>query len=188
MKNLVIAFLVCFISSASLAQTWSLDKLHSTLRFSVVHLMVSEQEGSFKSFTSNISSAKDDFSDAVIDLTADVNSIFTDNEGRDEHLKKPDYFDAAKYNTLTFKSKSFTKVEGKKYILVGDLTIKGITKTVELDVTYNGTITHPKNSKKISGFKIVGVIKRSDFGIGPLNSSTLGDEVTLIANTEFIKN
>jgi len=181
--------LLLFIGSGitAMAQTWSLDQAHSKLGFSIVHLLVSDQEGSFKKFTSKITSSKEDFSDAVIELTADVNSISTDNEGRDTHIKGADYFNAAQYPALTFKSKSFVKVADKKYKLTGDLTIKGVTKSVVLDVIYNGTIIHPRNGKKVSGFKISGIIKRSDFAIGPDNTSTLSDEVTLQANVEFTK-
>src|SRR6478609_1305826 len=181
--------LLLFISSAisAMAQTWSLDQSHSKLGFSIVHLMVSDQEGTFKKFTSKITSSKEDFSDAVIELTADVSSINTDNEKRDEHLKGADYFNAVQFPSLTFKSKSFVKVADKKYKLTGDLTIKGVTKSVVLDVTYNGTIVHPSNNKKVSGFKIKGIIKRSDFGVGPASTSTLSDEVTLLANVEFVQ-
>src|SRR6478735_7465898 len=103
--------LLLFIGSGitAMAQTWSLDQAHSKLGFSIVHLLVSDQEGSFKKFTSKITSSKEDFSDAVIELTADVNSISTDNEGRDTHIKGADYFNAAQYPALTFKSKSFVK-------------------------------------------------------------------------------
>jgi polyisoprenoid-binding protein YceI len=187
MKKLLFIFSALLLSLSGQAQTWSLDNSHAKLSFSIVHLMVSEQEGSFKKFNSKITSSKEDFSDASIELTADVNSIDTDNESRDQHLKAPDYFDAAKFSTLTFKSKSFTKVDGKKYKLVGDLTIKGVTKTVSFDVTYFGTITHPKSKKQIAGFKLTGVIKRSDFGVGPENSTSLGDEVTITSNLEFVK-
>src|SRR5687768_7128433 len=111
--NLLIALIV--IAGSSFAQTWTLDKAHSKLGFGVTHLMVSTVEGSFKTFDAKITSSKEDFSDAVIEATADVNSINTENEQRDKHLRGSDYFDAEKFPTLTFKSTSFKKVEGKKY-------------------------------------------------------------------------
>ena len=188
MKKAILFTSTLALALTSMAQTWSLDNSHAKLGFSITHLSVSEQEGSFKKFNSKITSAKEDFSDAVIELTADVNSIDTDNEKRDEHIKGADYLDAAKYSTLTFKSKSIKKVSDKKYKVTGDLTLHGITKPVELDVTYNGTIVHPKNQKKIAGFKITGLIKRSDFGIAPATpTGVLSDEITLLANTEFVK-
>ena len=126
------------------------------------------------------------FSDAVVELSADVTSIDTDNASRDEHLRGTNYFDAATFPALTFKSKSFTKISDKKYKLTGDLTIKGVTKTVDLEVTYIGSTTNPKTQKRIAGFKITGKINRIDFGVGT-SSATLGDEVTITANVEVIK-
>jgi polyisoprenoid-binding protein YceI len=189
MKKIVFVFLfVAFASVSAFSQNWSLDKTHAKLGFSITHLMVSSVEGNFKTFDAKIASSKDDFSDAVIELTADINSINTDNDQRDEHLKGPDFFDAAKYSTLTFKSKSFKKVSDKKYKLVGDLTLHGITKPVELDVTFNGTAVHPYTKKTIAGFKVTGVIKRSDFAIAASTpTAALSDEVEITTNAEFVK-
>lgn len=188
MKKITLFAATVMLSLATFAQTWTLDKAHAKLGFTITHLMVSDVEGAFKTFDITIASSKDDFSDAVISLTADVNSINTDNEKRDTHLKSPDYFDAAKYPTLTFKSKSFTKVDGKNYKLTGDLTMHGVTKTVTLNVVYNGTIIHPMTKKPVAGFKVTGTFKRSDFGISPgTPTSILSDEVNLIANAEFVK-
>jgi len=182
---MVIAALM--ISMATFAQTWNLDKSHAKLGFTVTHLMVSDVEGSFKSFDVTLTSSKDDFTDAVITLTADVNSINTDNDKRDAHLKSPDFFDASKFPTLSFKSKSFKHIDGKNYKLTGDLTMHGVTKPVTLDVVYNGTITHPMSKKLIAGFKVSGTFKRSDFGVGGAMTGVVSDEVTLIANAEFVK-
>ena len=188
MKKITLIAAVVMISMASFAQTWSLDRAHAKLGFTITHLMISDVEGSFKTFDVNVTASKEDFSDAVISLTADVNSINTENEKRDEHLKGADFFDAAKFPMLTFKGKSFTKVNGKNYKLTGDLTMHGVTKPVSLDVIYNGTITHPMNKKLVAGFKISGTFKRSDFGIGAgMATTVLSDEVNLIANVELIK-
>ena len=102
-------------------------------------------------------------------------------------MKSPDFFEAAKYPTLTFKSKALTQVSGKNYKLTGDLTMHGITKPVTLDVVYNGTITHPMSKKLVAGFKVSGTFKRSDFGVGGAMPGMLSDEVTLVANAEFVK-
>jgi len=189
MKKLNLLFALLLTASVGFAQSvWTVDKSHAKLGFSITHLTVSEVDGDFKSFDAKITSSKDDFSDAVIELTAEVASINTENADRDKHLKGPDYFDAEKFPTLTFKSKSFKKVDGKNYKLVGDLTLHGVTKTVELDVKFNGTTTHPYTKKTIAGFKITGVVKRTDFGIGAgTPAAVLGDEVTLNANAEFVK-
>jgi polyisoprenoid-binding protein YceI len=186
MKKVNIFISALLIAGVANAQNWSLDKAHSKLGFGVTHLLVSEVEGNFNSFDAKITSSTDDFSDAVIELSADVATINTNNEGRDKHLKSPDFFDAEKFNTLSFKSKSFTKVEGKKYKLTGDLTMHGITKPVTLDVIFNGSIVHPYNKKTIAGFKVIGTFKRSDFGVGT-PSPALSDEVEIKANTEFVK-
>lgn len=185
-----IAFFIFFLMSVTIVfgQTWSLDKSHAKLGFSVKHLLISNVEGNFKTFDATITSEKDDFSDAIIELTADVNSINTDNEQRDNHLKSPDFFDAPNHSTLTFKSKSLKKIADKKYKLTGDLTLHGVTKSVALDVTFNGTAVHPYTKKTLAGFKVSGVLKRSDFGIGNATpGAVVSDEVEISTNVEFIK-
>jgi polyisoprenoid-binding protein YceI len=154
-----------FSQGLTLAQSkWQVDKAHSSVKFSVQHLVISEVEGSFRSFDGSIVSKNDDFTDAVIDFTVDVNSINTDNDMRDNHLKGEDFFNAAKYPKMTFKSKSFKKVSGNKYELVGDLTIRDVTKTVKFDVTYGGTVKDPYGNIK-AGFKATTVINRFDYGL-----------------------
>ena len=177
-----------FSFSAKDNATWSLDKAHAKLGFTVTHLMISDVEGWFKSFDAKITSSKDDFSDAVVEMTADIKSINTDNEQRDTHLKSPDFFDAAKYPTLTFKSKTFKKVSDKNYKVTGDLTMHGVTKAIELDVMCR-VGTNPMSKKETAGFKITGMLKRSDFGIGSTMTSVMvGDEISIVANAEFVKN
>src|ERR1700760_242648 len=92
------------------SSTWTLDKSHAKLGFSIRHLMVSDVEGSFKMTSATITGSKDDFSDAVVEMTADASTVNTDNEQRDTHLKSADFFDVTKFPTITFKSTSFTKV------------------------------------------------------------------------------
>lgn len=175
-------------AGATFAQDWNWDKAHSQLNFSIVHMTISEIGGTFSGVTAKISSSKEDFSDAAIELTGDVNTINTGNEQRNNHLKSADFFDAAQYGTFTFKSTSFKKVSGKNYKLTGDLTLHGVTKPVTLDVVYNGTIENPQSKKPTAGFKITGSFKRTDFGIAPSFPSTgVSDEVKLNANAEFVK-
>jgi polyisoprenoid-binding protein YceI len=189
MKKITIALAALFLfAGTGFAQTWSIDKAHSQLNFGIGHLGIAEIDGTFTSVDAKITSSAPDLSDAVIELTADVNSINTNNEQRNTHLKSPDFFDAAKYGTLSFKSTSFKKVSDKNYRLEGNLTMHGVTKPVVLNVLYNGTITHPMTKKQVAGFKVTGIIKRSDFGIAPsMPSNFLGDEVALNANAEFTK-
>lgn len=188
MKKILLGLAMAAATVSAFAQTWSLDKAHAKLGFDVTHLMVSSVEGSFKTFDVKVTSAKDDFSDAVVELTADANTIYTENDKRDEHLRSADFFEAAKYPTLTFKSTSFTKTADKKYAVKGNLTMHGVTKPVTLDVTLNGTAVHPYTQKTIAGFKATGKIKRSDFAVGPgTPSAVVSDEVALNANLELIK-
>lgn len=188
MKKITLIAAALVLSAATFAQTWTVDKAHSRIGFSATHLTISQIKGSFKNFDSKITSSKDDFSDAVIEFTAETSSINTDNEQRDNHLKSPDFFDAAQFTTVTFKSVAFVKTAPKQYKLTGDLTLHGVKKTVVLDVVLNGTTTNPMNKKTIAGFKIAGNIKRSDFGVGPsLPVAIVGEDVSLEINTEFVK-
>lgn len=189
MKKIILstsAFL--FTTAAVFAQSWSIDKAHSQVMFTINHMGINTITGSFGTVTSSIAASKDDFSDAVIEFTADINSINTGNEQRNTHLKSPDFFNAAQYGTLTFKSTSFKKVDDKNYEVIGDLTLHGVTKSVTLNATLNGTTVNPMSKKTVAGFKVTGTIKRTDFGIGAqFPSSMVSDEVALDANTEFVK-
>lgn len=184
MKKLNALAIMLLLATGVFAQTtYKVDKSHSKLGFAIPHLMISEVEGQFGAFDATIVSAKEDFSDAKIELTADVNTVNTNSERRDGHLKSADFFDAAKYPTITFKSTSFTKTGDKTYKLVGDLTMHGVTKSVTLDATLTGTASG-RDGKKIVAFKTTGTINRIDFGVGKSGPST-GDEVTLAAKMEF---
>ena len=188
MKKVTIVFAALMLSAAANAQSWSIDKGHSRVGFAITHLTINEIDGDFKSFDGKITSSKADFSDASIEFTADVNSINTDVEARDNHLKSPDFFDAAKNPTLTFKSTSFKKEGGKDYKVTGNLTLHGITKEVTLKAVLVGTTTNPMSKKEMAGFRITGNFKRTDFGIGAsMPEAMLSEKVELIANTEFSK-
>lgn len=191
MKKISIAAILLFslISfKPGTESNWTVDKSHARLGFSITHLMVSEVEGSFKKFDATITGTKEDFSDAVVQLSAETNSINTENEGRDEHIKGADFLDVAKYSTLSFTSTSFKKIADKKYKVTGNLTFHGVTKPVELEATYNMGIS-PITKKAIVGFKITGKLKRSDFALAPsVPNAMLSDEITINANTEFAKN
>ncbi len=186
MKKVSILIAALAFTLAVNAQTWTLDKAHAKLGFSVTHLMINDVDGMFKNFDATIKSSKADFSDAVITMTAQANSIFTDNEKRDNHLKSADFLDAEKYATMTFTSKSLKSTGAGKYKLTGDLTLHGITKTVTLDLSYRGPATSPITKKPFAGFKITGTIKRSDFKVGSgYGNAMISDEITITANGEF---
>lgn len=178
--------------SSVIAQTnWVLDPAHTKVRFAVDHMVVSEVSGYFKKFEAKVSSPKDDFTGSAIEFTIDVNSINTDNDMRDTHLKSDDFFNAEKYPQIKFKGQSLKKVKDNNYILTGDLTIRDVTKKVSLNVKYNGTIVDPyKNTR--AGFKVEGTINRLDYGLKynslmEAGGAVVGDKVTLVVDIEFTK-
>ncbi|MET1056163.1 MAG: YceI family protein [Pedobacter sp.] len=185
---LLFAATTAFTSFNASAQTWTADKAHSKLGFSITHMMVSDVEGSFKTFESTIVSSKADFTDAVINLSADIASVNTEDDKRDGHLKSADFFDAEKYPKLTFKSTSVKKVAAGKYKVAGQLTLHGVTKAVVLDAVLRGTTVN-QAKKTVAGFKVTGTIKRADFALGTkYPNAMLSDEIALNANTEFVQN
>ncbi len=189
-KSLFILFILSFISLH--AQTkWSFDKAHSKVQFKVTHMVISEVTGQFKNYDGTVEATKEDFTDAKINFTIDVNSIDTDNEQRDNHLKSDDFFNAEKYPKITFISKSFKKVGNNKFKLTGDLTIRDITKQVDLDVIYNGTVKDPWGNIR-AGFKVTGRVNRFDFGLKwnallELGGAVVDKDVDIIIDVELIK-
>lgn len=192
MRSTLTYLFILAIAAVSFAQTsWNFDKAHSSIGFNVDHMVVAEVEGEFAKFEGTFSADKDDFSDAQITFTVDVASITTDNEKRDGHLKSPDFFDVAKYPQMTFKSKAFTKTGNKTYKLVGDLTMRGVTKEVTLDVKYGGTIADPWGNTR-AGFKISGALNRTDYGLEwnkilETGGLLVSEEVRIVGRFELIK-
>lgn len=187
---------VTAISLSATAQTnWNVDASHSKLGFAVTHMMVSETEGKFKIYQGKVSSTKADadFTDAKIDFSVDVSSINTDDEKRDGHLKSPDFFDAAKYPTITFVSKSMkpAKIKGT-YTLIGDLTMHGVTKTVSLTAIGASKIVKDPYGMERYAFKVTGAINRIDYGLKynaalEAGGVALGEEVRLDIKVEITK-
>ncbi|MBC7904710.1 MAG: YceI family protein [Gemmatimonadaceae bacterium] len=185
--TLASAFALATISTQAQSK-WTLDKSHSNVRFSITHMVVSEVEGSFKKFDGTIQNAKEDFTDAKINFTIDINSVNTDNENRDKHLKSDDFFSAEKFPAAKFESTSITLVSGNKYKLVGNLTIRDVTKPVTFDVTYGGTIKTARGQKV--GFKATTTINRFDYGLKWDRATETGGlvvskEVELVVKAEF---
>lgn len=189
-----IKLLVIFLLTATLtfAQTaWTFDKSHSKVGFSVSHLIISETEGNFKSFDGSVETKGDDFSEAKVEFTVDTKSIDTDNEQRDNHLRNDDFFNSEKFPKMIFKSKSFKKTGDKKYKLVGDLTIRNVTKEVTLNVKHNGTVKDPWGNTK-AGFKITGEVNRFDYGLKwnalmEAGGAVVGETVNLEIDIELAK-
>jgi polyisoprenoid-binding protein YceI len=186
-KTMLIA--VALLGTVSLnAQNYVIDKAHSTLGFVVTHLKYSEMPGDIQISDAKFSATKADYSDASIEMTADVNTLNTKNEGRDKHLKSADFFDAEKNPTITFKSKTFKLVKGTVYKVTGDLTMHGVTKTVELAAIMKGKSTNPFTKSDVYVWKVTGKIKRSEFGVGStMPNDVVDDLVYLNANLEFGK-
>ncbi|WP_298391028.1 YceI family protein, partial [Hydrotalea sp.] len=159
--------------------------------FKVKHLMIASVTGQFKQFDGSLVAEKDDFTDAKVNFEADVNSITTGNEQRDGHLKSDDFFAADKFPKLTFLSTDIQKLSDEKYNLTGNLTIRDVTKTVILDVTYGGQIVDPWGQTKL-GFEVEGKINRKDFNLTWSATTETGgivvsDEVKLHMNIELAK-
>lgn len=190
MKKTFLLALALVVNTALFAQTkWGVDAVHSSVKFSVEHLVISEVEGQFKKFDGGISSKTPDFSNAEINFTVDVNSIDTDNEMRDKHLKSPDFFDAEKYPNMSFKSTSFKKVSGNKYLLTGNLSLRGVTKPVKFNVTYGGIAKDGYGNTK-AGFKASTVINRFDYGlkwnsVTEAGGATVGKDITIDLKLQF---
>ena len=174
------------------AQTkWNFDGAHSSVGFSIDHMVISEVEGSFGTFTGTLESSSDDFKDAKITFEIDPSTITTGNAKRDGHLKGKDFFNVEEFKKISFVSSSFTHVKGKKFKLVGEFTMHGVTKTVELDVKHNGTIKDPWGNTR-AGFKVTGELNREDFGLtyGKVMEAgglLIGHDVTININLEVTK-
>ena len=165
---------------------WKLDPTHSEIEFKVKHMMISTVTGSFSEFDATAETEDDSFKNAEFAFNAKVDSISTKNEDRDTHLKSDDFFNAEQFPQLTFKSKSFN---GEK--MVGDLTIRDVTKEITLDVDFNGIAEDPYGQTK-AGLEATGTINRKDFNLSwsavtEAGNIVVSDKVKLIANLQFIK-
>ncbi|HEY1061322.1 MAG TPA: YceI family protein [Daejeonella sp.] len=175
---------------AAVKTKWIIDPTHSEVHFKVKHLVISTVTGTFKSFAGSMESENEDFQDAAIEFTLDVDSIDTNQEQRDGHLKSADFFDAEQFPKILFKSTSFKKV-GDDYELSGDLTVKNVSKPVKLNVEYGGRATDFYGNDK-AGFEVSGKISRKEFGltwdgITEAGAIVVGDEIKLQINVQFAK-
>jgi len=170
---------------------WVIDPMHSEVHFKVKHLVISTVTGSFKSFEGTLETENDDFTDANIEFSLDVNSIDTNQDQRDGHLKSAEFFDSEQFPKISFKSTSFKKTDGDEYELKGDLTIKGITNPVTLSVEHGGSAADFYGNTK-AGFDITGKIHRKQFGltwdgVTEAGSVVLGDEIKLAISLQLTK-
>jgi len=189
MKNLHLIIVFLFSTITLFSQTtWTLDKGHSKVGFTIKHHMIAELDGNFMDYTAKITASKEDFSDAVFEFTAETNSFFTANEMRDGHLKDERYFDVKQFPQITFKSTSFTRVMGNQWKLIGNLTMKGKTLPVKLDVVLGGPEMNKRAKTQEIGITATGKINRLDFGVGEqLPEFNVSNEVELRILGEFQK-
>lgn len=170
---------------------WGIDPMHSEVTFKVKHMMISSVSGNFNKFDSAVETTGDDFTTARIDFSADVNSISTNNEQRDGHLKAGDFFDAENHPKLTFTSTKMEKKTDEEYKLHGNLSLRGVTKPIVLDVEFGGIAKDAYGNTR-AGFSLAGKINRKDFGISfgmvtETGGIVVGDEVKLNMHVQYIK-
>jgi len=171
---------------------WALDPTHSEVLFKVKHMMITNVTGHFKEFNIEASTEDDDFSKAQISFSANVNSINTNNEQRDGHLKSGDFFDAEKYPEIKFAVTNIDSADGDgNLILSGDMTIRDVTKNIKFNVEFAGLNKDPWGNTK-AGFTVNGKINRSDFGLNwnaalETGGVLVSDEIRLMAEVQLVK-
>ncbi len=171
---------------------WAVDPMHSEVQFKVKHLMITTVTGYFSDFQVEAETTDETFTNAEgVVFTANVNSISTNNEQRDTHLKSADFFDAAQHGEIRFVGSKFENTGGSNYKLHGDLTIKGVTKPLTVDVEFGGIVVDPYGQTK-AGFTIAGKISRKEFGltwnaVTEAGSVVVSDEIKLLAEIQLVK-
>ena len=181
---------VFLINFSFATDKYQIDPVHSTIGFSVKHMVISNVKGNFTDFSGVIYLDDKDIKNSRVEVTIKASSINTRNERRDAHLKSPDFFDAEKYPDITFKSKKIEKNDNG-YVIVGDLTIKGVTKEVSFPFTYFGPINDPWGNQR-NGVQASLTINRQDFGVSWNNTLdngglVVGNEVNIEINLEVVK-
>lgn len=191
LKTLALATAVAMVPAAASASTWNIDASHSEVGFSVKHLMISNVKGRFAKFSGTINADDKDVTKSTVEVEIDANSIDTRDEKRDEHLKSPDFFDTAKNPKITFKSKKVTKA-GKGLKVEGDLTMRGVTKPVTLEVEQLTDVVKDPWGNEKRGVVAKAKVNRKDFGINwnkALDGGgvVVGDTVDIIIEAELAK-
>lgn len=179
---IIIAWMFC--ARTANAQEWVVEPVHSSLRFSVNYLGLTKVYGSFDSFNLIMRAQKEDMSDVTVEVTIDVNSIDTQSTIRDEHLKGPEFFNVNQYPVVTFVNNKVEEVAKDHYKLYGDLSIRGITLPVELDVVFNGRVINPMNGVETLGFTVTSVIDRLEFEVG--KKGIFSKEVNINADLQLV--
>jgi polyisoprenoid-binding protein YceI len=191
MKKLLTAIAIMATAFTVNAQNWKIDPAHSKIIFNTKYLVISDVEGQFNKFEGTFNASKPDWSDLTANVTVDVASLSTDNEMRDNHLKSDDFFNAEKFPTINFSSTGIKMIEKNKYVLTGKLTIRDVTKDVQIPLVYSGTVKDPWGNIK-AGFKATGKINRKDYNLKYNNAAATGeavvsDDVEFTINAVLIK-
>lgn len=170
---------------------WVIDPTHSEIGFKVKHMMFTNVSGKFSKFDATIESEDHDFENAKIEFTGAIDSITTGNADRDTHLLSPDFFDAAQFPEIKFSATSFTKINEGEYVLIGDLTLHGVTKSVELAAEYGGLMKDPWGNTKMA-LSLEGKINRKDWELNWNSALETGgvlvsEEVRLNIELQFLQ-
>ena len=170
---------------------WSVDPIHSEIAFKVKHLMITNVKGVFGKYSATINADDQHPITPDVHLTIDPASISTGDAGRDQHLRTGDFFDVESFHTIEFAGKSLDKINNTDYKLHGDLTIKGVTKPITLDVEFGGIMRDPWGNQK-AGLSVNGKINRNEFGLSfnaalETGGLLLGEEVKISAELQLIK-
>lgn len=170
---------------------YQIDSTHSEIGFSVRHMMITRVRGQFRTWTGTLETTGEDLSTAKVTASIEVGSIDTREAARDGHLKSADFFDAENHPKIEFVSKAVKAGANGKYQLVGDITIRGVTKELSLDVTAHGGGKDPWGNERVA-FSLHGTLNRTDFGLNwnqalELGGVLVGNEVSLDIEAQVIK-
>jgi polyisoprenoid-binding protein YceI len=169
---------------------YKIDPLHSDIAFKVKHMMISTVNGCFQKFDATMESETEDFTDAKITFECDVDSVYTNIADRDAHLKSPDFFAADEFPKITYESTSIEK-DGDDYIVNGELTIRGISRPISLEGSYNGNDVDLYGQTK-HGFELTGKVNRADYGLtfnalSGKGNALVGDEIKLLISIQMLE-
>lgn len=188
MKKLAFILSIVVSSFAFSQKNLVADHAHSRIQFTVSHLTISDVTGNFDKFDLLINTKNEDFQNSKIDFSVEVSSINTHIEARDNHLKSADFFDVEKFPKMVFKSTSVKKKGKNKFLVIGNLTLHGITKPITLIMEYRGSVENPMTKKQVSGVKFMTTLNRSDFNIGGnFPEAVIGNKVMIKGDFELIQ-
>ncbi len=193
MKKMIIPLCLIALGTIPLfaqSQTWKIDPAHSSIRFSVKHMVITRVVGQFKEYDATLIIPKTGFSDAKLEVTIDIRSVDTGDKDRDLSLISEDFFNVEKFPGMTFISKSMIQIDEKNFKLTGELTLLGVKRTVVLETSYGGTIVDPYGNTR-TGWRAITTINRFDYGMNRsrfLDAGGLiaGEEIDIIIDAEFI--